>query len=144
MHKWIGVVLLAGWGSLWGQQPADSSLKALPPSRTVVIRSALLPGWGQWSNGAKWKAALVFGGELGLISAAVVQNQRAQQATVESEKMFYEDDRSRWVWIAGAVWLLNIVDAYVDAQLRGFDVGPTLALGPPGRCAAALSLSYSW
>jgi len=137
-------VLLSGPVAGQTFQAEDTTAVALPPSRTVVMRSALLPGWGQWSNGAKWKAALVLGGELGLITAAVVQNQRAQQATLASEKTFYEDDRSRWVWIAGAFWLLNIVDAYVDAQLRSFDVGPSLAIGPPGFRSAALAFSYSW
>ena len=34
--------------------------------------------------------------------------------------------------------------AYVDAQLRGFDVGPSLTVGPFGSRAAVVAFSYSW
>ncbi len=102
-------------------------------SRTAVIRSSLLPGWGQLYNGQKFKAALVVAGELGLAAAAVVQNQRAVRATSAYERDFYRDDRSRFIWYAAALWLINIMDAYVDAQLYDFDVGGDLSLEPVSR-----------
>lgn len=55
---------------------------------------------------------------------------------------------------AGAVYLLNILDAVVDAHLFGFDVSDDLALqaapylmahsGAPGTSGAGISLTLSW
>lgn len=94
----------------------------------AVIRSSLLPGLGQWYNGQKLKAVVVFSIEAGLIGAAVVQNQRAVRSTDESVRVFYEDDRSRFIWYAAAFWLLQVFDAHVDAKLRPFDISENLSL----------------
>ncbi|MBN2417678.1 hypothetical protein JXO52_17725 [bacterium] len=104
---------------------ADTSEQSVPGA---VIRSALLPGFGQWYNGKRLKAVAVFGIEAGLIGAAVVQNQRAVRSTTETERVFYEDDRSRFIWYAAAFWLLQVFDAHVDAKLRPFDISDNLSL----------------
>lgn len=128
-------------------QEADSlgaaPTPAWPSARTVVIRSALLPGWGQWSNGQKLKAAVVVGGEVGFFAAAAVQNHRANQATLEADRTFYIDDRNRFFWYAAALWVLNMLDAYVDARLRPFDTSPDLS-GRQSNTGWALACSFSW
>jgi hypothetical protein len=97
--------------------------------RGALVRSALLPGWGQWYNEQKWKAALVIGLELGLASAAVYYNQLAMQSTNTLDMTWYKDIRSRIIWWGVAVYLLNLIDAYVDANLWDFDTGPDLTWG---------------
>lgn len=97
-------------------------------ARTAVIRSALLPGWGQWYNDKKIKAVLIVAGEAGLAAAAVVQNQRAVNSSTEYERSYYQDDRGRYIWYAAALWLLNVVDAFVDAKLYNFDVSDDLSM----------------
>ena len=104
----------------------------LPDPRGAMLRSIVFPGWGQWYNGKKLKAAAVFAVEVGLIANAVYQNFLAGQASSEAERFVYTDRRNQSLWwLAGAI-LLSSLDAYVDAQLAGFDVGPDLSRAPAG------------
>ncbi|MCK5146623.1 hypothetical protein KAR48_07695 [bacterium] len=140
------------------QSNQDTVRVSFPTVRKVVFRSSLLPGWGQWTNGAKWKAALVVAGEAVLFGVAVAQNQRAQSAlgdfnaaqddmsrkNFESAMLFYRNERSRFLWYAAGLWLLNVLDAFVDAKLRPFDVGPDLSAGFGGSAGLSFSLSCNW
>lgn len=38
----------------------------LQSPRKAVLRSAIIPGWGQWRNGKWWKVPLVYGGYVGV------------------------------------------------------------------------------
>jgi hypothetical protein len=96
---------------------------------TAVLRSALIPGWGQWTNRQRFKALIVFTGELALAGNAVYLNQMAVRSDREVDRQFYRDNRSRSLWAFFAVYLLNLLDAYVDANLLGFDTGPDLSCG---------------
>src|SRR4030066_306321 len=58
---------------------------------TAVIRSAILPGLGQWYNGQKLKAVLVFSAGAGLIGNAVYYNQYVVRSTGDEERRFYEN-----------------------------------------------------
>jgi hypothetical protein len=113
------------------QESADSLM--IPPPRTkspkvAVIRSAVLPGWGQWYNEQKLKSLLVFGAEAALIGNAVYYNQLAVKGATDDERRFYQDVRGRFLWWLIAAHLINVLDAYVDAHLWNFDVGPDLAV----------------
>jgi hypothetical protein len=103
-----------------------SSVKIKSPGK-AVIRSALIPGLGQWYNEQKLKAVLVFGGELGLIANAVYQNQKAVESQTPWEREFYVNNRSLSLWWFAGIYFLNLLDAYVDAHLWDFDVGPELS-----------------
>jgi hypothetical protein len=94
--------------------------------RSAMLHSAVLPGWGQWRNGQRFKAVLVFGGEAALAVNAAYLNQRAVR-TRGDERAFYEDNRSLSIWWFFGVYFLNILDAYVDAQLRFFDTSTDLS-----------------
>jgi len=115
------------------QEKADSldvpMLETKSPT-VAMIRSALLPGWGQWYNDQKWKALLVFGGEAALVGNAIYYNQRVAESTTDDERRFYRDVRGRFLWWLLAVHLLNVLDAYVDAHLWNFDTGPDLSFYP--------------
>lgn len=146
--------LCAAFGHTAAQESGAASAGAALPVRTAavsdssghtvqgaVLRSSLLPGLGQWYNGKRLKALAVFSIEAGLIGAAVVQNQRAVSSTTEAERVFYEDDRSRFLWYAAGFWLLQVLDAHVDAKLRPFDISENLSLEAsilPGLEAMAL------
>ena len=124
-------ILLFGITNIRAQTPEDSSrvvsVKTNSPN-SAMIRSALMPGLGQWYNKKKFKAVLVLGGELGLMANAVYQNQQAVRSQSEEERAFYTNNRSLSLWWFFGIYFLNVLDAYVDAQLMDFDVGPELTV----------------
>lgn len=138
---------------VWGQTAADS-VDARPVSkstRVAMLRSALIPGWGQWYNGQHLKSFLVLGIEAGLATGAVVQNQRFVDARNtygpgDESTLFYEDSRSQFLWYLGAAHLLNILDAFIDAYLADFDTGESLAfvpmMGQPQSVGLTLSIRF--
>ena len=96
---------------------------------SAMVRSSLLPGLGQVYNRKWFKAVLVFGTEAALAGNAVLMNQRMLASKSEDERNFYEYYRGTFVWWFAGIYILNILDAYVDAQLSGFNINPEL--GPP-------------
>jgi hypothetical protein len=44
----------------------------------------------------------------------------------------YRDQRDAFAWYLGAIYFLNLVDAYVSANLFDFDVGPDLTVAGRG------------
>lgn len=111
-------------------KPVSDSLVSPPKKKSATIaifKSALLPGWGQWYNEQKLKAIIVFGGELVLMTNVMYFNQKVQASQTSGEKIFYEENRSRYVWWFFGVYLLNLLDAYVDAHLWDFEIGPDLS-----------------
>ncbi len=96
----------------------------------AVIRSALLPGLGQWYNDQRLKALVVLGGELALAGNAIYYNQMAVKSSTYDEGEFYRDLRGRFIWWFAGIYLLNLLDAYVDAYLWDFDTGPDLSMHP--------------
>ncbi len=82
----------------------------------AMLRSLLVPGWGQLYNGRHLHAALVFGAEAGLLAAAISWDRQAK-ATTGDEQFFNLDYRNITIgWLAGSV-VLSAADAYVDARL---------------------------
>lgn len=128
-----------------GRESAGLSVRTAPlkaetkSPRGALIRSAVLPGWGQWYNGARWKTGLVAAAAAGLAANIVIQNRRAEDSVTEDERAFYENSRNlTWWWVAG-LYGLTLADAYVDAHLWRFDTGPEL-----GRGAAGVRLSVNF
>ena len=125
----------------WTEQP-----------RVVMLRSLLLPGWGQFHNRAYVKSALVAGGE-GAFGVFLWKDRRELDrllAEVERERVGgdpqgYESAVNRYnarltssvgrQWMFAAVLAYALVDAYVDAHFRDFDIefrsDPALPEGVP-------------
>jgi hypothetical protein len=93
----------------------------------AMIRSLIIPGWGQWYNQKKLKAVVVFGTETGILINSIYLNQMTQKSTTTAEREYYLNNRnlSNW-WLVGAL-LFSVADAFVDAQLSDFDESPVLA-----------------
>ncbi len=130
-----GVVLLfliffKGYCSAQAEADSLTNKKQIIKSPTAaIIQSAIVPGLGQLYNGKLFKAILIFGGEVALAGNAVYYNQYQVRSSSADEWEFYRNVKSRFLWWLFAVHLLNIIDAFVDASLSGFDTGPDLSRG---------------
>jgi hypothetical protein len=120
--------------------------------RTASIRSAILPGLGQVYNKKYWKVPIIYGGfavagwylrdnlqSIERYKNAIIAENDGDPNTVNDtgfnqDQLFKLVDRHKsWrdlSYIAlAAIYILNIVDASVDAHLFYFDVSPDLSLG---------------
>jgi hypothetical protein len=121
--------------------------------RKALFYSAVLPGAGQAYNKKYWKIPLVFGGFWGLLSVVKFYDDAEEKytkqlyqlinypniplypgiitnAAVEPELRNRVDyarrQRDYFVIITGFFYILQMVDAHVDAHLKEFDVNPKL------------------
>ncbi len=123
--------------------PADRDTTMSKNPTGAMIRSAVFPGWGQWYNGKKWKAALVFAVEVGLVANAVRLNQKVVKSTRQDEREFWQDQRNLQFWWLLAAKLLSMLDAYIDAHLADFDESPTVVSVMP-ETDGAVRLRVAW
>jgi hypothetical protein len=101
----------------------DSTRHRASPFK-VMLRSAVLPGWGQVYNGKLAKAALVVGGEGLLLYKAVGEWQKQNDAAEAGDAVGADRHMNlkvNYLWWAAVVHLLQMADAYVDAQLSHFE-----------------------
>ncbi|MBE2218083.1 MAG: hypothetical protein IAE90_07770 [Ignavibacteria bacterium] len=105
----------------------------------AVLLSAALPGAGQFYNESYWKIPII-GGLVGYFGYEYFRNNNLykdyRERYVESQtgvnpagdpnlkilREFYRDQRDDFVWYFLIVYVVNMVDAYVDAHLFDFDV----------------------
>ena len=105
----------------------------------AMIRSGLVPGWGQLYNEQYLKSGVVFMLEGMLIGGAVVEHRRSEDDRGEwkdptksdqkreaawSRFSRRVDKRNTYLWYLAGVKFLSIVDAFVDAHLYWFEEGP--------------------
>jgi hypothetical protein len=130
------------------------------PRKSTVLAmglSAILPGAGQAYNESYWKAPLVLGLGAYFVAEFLRYNRYAEDyrklylaslatspvTAYQTKRDAYKDQRDANIWYFVIVYVLNIVDAYVDASLYGFDVTPTLSLRSMER-TVGLSLRVLW
>lgn len=108
------------------------------PTKAVLL-SAVLPGAGQFYNESYWKIPIVLGfvGYFGYeyfrnnnlykdnrelyVNSQTPENPDGDQ-NLKTLREFYRDQRDDFVWYFLIVYVINMVDAYVDAHLFDFDV----------------------
>jgi hypothetical protein len=126
----------------------------------AVLRSAIVPGWGQLYNHSYWKIPLVVGlsGFLvyGIVSehqsyvdyrdqyaASITPSNTTGNLTLKRFREFYRDNRDTYAWWFLVTYLIQIADAFVDAHLYDFDVSDEvhahLGVAPAGRLVFSLS-----
>jgi hypothetical protein len=98
----------------------------------AVLQSAVVPGLGQIYNESYIKAPIIWGAAALLVYGWIYnddlyQDYRTlyQQESVQiyrTRRDFYRDQRDLFTIYLGLVYLLNLVDAYVDAHLFDFNV----------------------
>lgn len=141
--------------------------------RQVMLRSLLVPGWGQAVNGS-WTKAVVIGAAEVAIGAGILSDEhslRNLQRDIDAARAAGDQDaanaaitsyndrldrQNQREWLLGGVMLYSLVDAYVDAHFRGFRqefehdpaLPDTLRYGPGVRFhtggARRLRLSVEW
>ncbi len=117
--------------------------------RKALLYSAVVPGMGQIYNKKYWKLPIVYGSFIIITSYAVAYNnlyikyknelfvllENPSQTTTPSgfsESQCrtlidnYRRERDFFLVLDGLMYLLQLVDAHVDAHLREFDLNPGL------------------
>jgi hypothetical protein len=142
---------------------AADTITGVPPAGkspgTAMLLSTVLPGAGQVYNTSYWKVPIILGLGIYFVSYYLdsqrrVEDYRQQYAasllatpggdpSLLALRDFYIGERDTFLWYFCILYVLNIVDAYVDASLYGFDVSPTLNMrGLPD--GARLHFSLRW
>ena len=119
----------------------------------AAVMSACFPGLGQFYNGKWWKVPIVWGA-IGTVGYFLIDNhikfigfrdayrqvvkggkypleyqQYAGNATgLRTQRDYYQRTRDILIIVGAALWILNVVDASVDAHLSTFDVSEDLSL----------------
>ncbi len=107
--------------TLYGQDNGESADEQnIPKPGKVLLRSAIVPGWGQWVNGKYIKSVGFFGVHAYFTYRFFEGQQQVRSANTAEEKEDLEYQRNTWAWRYLAAYLLNLTDAYVDAHLAGF------------------------
>jgi len=111
----------------------------------AVLYSAILPGLGQFYNGSYWKVPVIaiFSGYF--VYEIIRNNNKfhdyrdlyAQSQTdsipngdlrFKQYREFYRNQRDNFYLYSGLFYLINLVDAYVDAHMFDFDVSDKVKL----------------
>lgn len=134
-------------------QPGDFRPRRIrqPPSLALTtIKSGVVPGWGQWTNGKRVKALAVFGVWGTFATQAVLAEQDRKDAVValgdsgdpalEAEVNNAVERRNSRLWLMGAVSVFAMLDAYVDAHFWNYEDewSARVAPGPDGLPALAI------
>lgn len=116
--------------------------------RKASLYSAILPGLGQAYNKKYWKIPLIYGGliSLGLVvdfyadnysyyrRMLLLQQSTGTNPTGVSERVLdnavikSRRERDFFIIMCGLAYIINIVDAHIDAHLKGFDISDDLTL----------------
>lgn len=127
----------------------------------AAIRSAIVPGLGQFYNESYWKIPVVLGltGFLAygyfkesdsyatyrdLYAASITASNPSGELVWKNYREFYRGRRDTYAWWFLVSYLLQIADAYIDAHLYDFDVSDErpISLGMTGAGRLSLSIRF--
>ena len=123
----------------------------LQSPKKAILRSAIIPGWGQIRNKKWWKVPLVYGGYVGVglyyefnqryYKEFLAESQARKAGTTKypkyefaldeqiyNAKDFYRRNRDLAIIAFFAFHSIQVIDAYVDAKLATFDVSDNLSI----------------
>ncbi len=114
------------------QQPelTDSTVIQYRNPQGALIRSLVLPGWGQFYNEKPTKGLLYGVVELGLLGVVFYENDKSENAREMYQETglvywqnsydFHSSLRRDFIWYTAGAWVVGLLDAYVDAYLFSF------------------------
>lgn len=105
----------------------------------AVLRSAVIPGFGQFYNESYYKIPIIWGLGAWFVYGWIQNNDdyitnkdlfiNTEQDIYKSRRNFYRDQRDNFTIYLVLLYLLNLVDAYVDAHLFDFSVDEDFLTG---------------
>lgn len=128
-----------------------------PSPKSVMFKSMIIPGWGQVENGQVWKVPIVYGlfAGVGIYTNYLHQNYKDYRAAfynstqgddndfrfgptperlqdisanqLQSNRNSFRNQRDFMFVVFGLAYGLNVLDAYVYAHMRSFDVSDDLS-----------------
>ncbi len=138
--------LLAGRPAYATEVETDSTrTDTLPSAHGALLRSAVLPGWGQYYNGRPVKGLFLGAASATALTAVVVEHRRIRSAPTPEEHQDRTARRnSRLLCFAFSV-ALAAIDAYVDAHLADFGaVLPGLSIGAEMQVEMQRGKAWLW
>lgn len=98
----------------------------------AVLRSAVIPGWGQFYNESYWKIPVIWGLTGWFVynwidtNNEYIENRDLYAQTNQNiyllRRDFYRDQRDNFAIYLALTYILTLVDAYVDAHMFDFTV----------------------
>lgn len=136
-------------------------IKKSKSTTTAMLLSAVLPGAGQFYNESYWKIPVILGlGGFWGYEWVQMNNELRTYKSKYSESLmkfppagnyqykdlrdFYRSERDKFAWYLGILYVLNIVDAYVDASLFEFSVDENLTNSADSHNHASIKLKISF
>lgn len=131
--------------------------KEFPSPRSVLFKSMMVPGWGQIENGQIWKVPIIYGMFVGIGFYTIDLNNQYQDYRaayynltqgeetdfkfgptpenlqgisanqLQNNRDILRNQRDFSFIVMGLAYGLNILDAYVYAHMRSFDVSDDLS-----------------
>ena len=97
-----------------GAESPPDTLSAKPQAskgrvRGAVLRSVMLPGWGQFYNGKRVKGSVIATVEVASAAAWVVRRKQIKDRGIQARNIYF--------FSTIGIVLYSIADAYVDAHL---------------------------
>ncbi len=120
---------------IFSQGQADTMVSSVPTKSPgmAVLLSFVIPGGGQVYTRNYWKAALIAPAEIGFGYLAYQEHIKVREALrVQDSSGYYQhrERRTTFIWWSAAVVVFSMADAYVSAQMFGFDQQLRLDLAP--------------
>lgn len=136
------------------QQSPDNEF---PDPGSVLLKSVMVPGWGQVTNGQAWKVPIVYGLLTGTVlytryltkqyhdyRAAFFNETRGEDSDfrfgrtpsrldglnsdqLRSQRDSFRNQRDFMYVVVGLAYGLNVLDAYIFAHMKSFDVSDDLS-----------------
>jgi hypothetical protein len=127
-------------------------------ARIAVFSNMFLPGLGQLYNGRRIKVVVMVGAMTYYVGTAWVENRRKLAHMVARDQFvrntldwkvenllvdFHREQARDFIWFSGGIWLIGMLDAFVDANLydvRSFD--PGIIESPSNRHYVGVSYTF--